>query len=121
MEIQETHKTLLRKLGLGDEDFAKFDGGFVRYEFDEARGVRLYDPYYRTSYGEYIGIDGWSSWSDENDTFMSDLLKGVHETVRRVAAKHERADLDVEGALREKFGQRREDDSPGCRERNDEG
>jgi len=112
MEIREGHKSLLRKLGLGDEDFKKFDGNIVRYEFDEQRGVRLYDPYYRTSYGEYIGIDGWSSWSDENDTFMSDMLKGVHETVRRVAAKHERAEIDVEEALKRKFGKGSEDDPP---------
>ena len=112
MEIQEEHKPLLRKLGLGDDDFVKFDGKFVRYEFDEQQGVRLYDPYYRTSYGEYIDIEGWSSWSHENDTFMSDILKGVHEKVQRIAAKHERVQVDVEGALKNKFGKGSDDDSP---------
>ncbi|RLF58207.1 MAG: hypothetical protein DRN37_05320 [Thermoplasmata archaeon] len=76
MEIKQEHKALLKKLGLVEEDFERFDGRFVRYEYDEKRGVRLYDPYYMTSYNEYIDADGWSAWSDENDTFMSSILKG---------------------------------------------
>ena len=106
MNIREEHKPLLKWLGLTEEDFGRFDGKFVRYEHDDRRGVRLYDPYYRTSYNEYIGIDGWSAWSDENDTFMSDILAGVHETVERVKAKHESVDTDVGEAMAKRFGKK---------------
>ena len=84
MEIKEEHKALLRSLGLKEEDFERFDGKFVSYEYDAKKGVRIYDPYYQTSYNEYIGIDGWSAWSEENNTFMADILKrsreGAHQT-----------------------------------------
>jgi hypothetical protein len=79
MEIKPEHKPLLVALGLKEEDFARFDGKQVRYEYDEEMGVRIYDPFYRTSYNEYIGIDGWSAWSIEHDTFMSAILKGARE------------------------------------------
>lgn len=79
MEIKPEHKPLLVALGLKEEDFARFDGKQVRYEYDEEMGVRIYDPFYRTSYSEYIGIDGWSAWSIEHDTFMSDIIKGARE------------------------------------------
>jgi hypothetical protein len=49
MEIREEHKALLKILGLKEEDFELFDDKFVRYEYDEEKGVRLYDPYYETS------------------------------------------------------------------------
>jgi len=105
MEVKEKHKPLLKKLGLGDEDFELFDGKFVSYEFDAKRGVRIYDPYYTTSYNEYIGIDGWSAWSDENDTFMSDILKTSHEEVRRKVEAHPRSDgQEISEALQKKFG-----------------
>jgi hypothetical protein len=104
VKVKEEHKPLLKKLGLTEDDFGLFDGRFVRYEHDDRRGVRLYDPYYRTSYNEYIGIDGWSAWSDENDTFMSDILVGVHETVERVKAKHESAGADVGKSMAKRFG-----------------
>jgi hypothetical protein len=79
MEIKPEHKPLLIALGLKETDFARFDGKQVRYEYDEEMGVRIYDPFYRTSYNEYIGIDGWSAWSREQDTFMTDILKGARE------------------------------------------
>ncbi len=105
MEVKEEHKVLLKTLGLVDEDFERFDGKFVRYEFDEKRGVRIYDPYYTTSYNEYIGIDGWSAWSDEEDTFMSDILKGAHEKVRLKEASGPKAsEEDISAALQKKFG-----------------
>ncbi len=105
MEVNEEHKPLLKKLGLGENDFDRFDGKFVRYEFDAKRGVRIYDPYYTTSYNEYIGIDGWSAWSDENDTFMSDMLKAAHEEVRRKAGSNARpGDQVISAALQKKFG-----------------
>ena len=92
-------------MGLKDEDFERFDGKFVRYEYDEKRGVRIYDPYYETSYNEYIGIDGWSAWSDENDTFMSDILKDVHKEVRRKELSNPRANQEeISAALQKKFG-----------------
>ena len=104
MHVKEEHKGLLKTLGLVDKDFECFDGKFVRYEYDEKRGVRIYDPYYATSYNEYIGIDGWSAWSDENDTFMSDMLKGAHEEVRRKKETCAKADQkDVSKALKKKF------------------
>ena len=81
MEISKDHKDLLMELGLKEEDFPHFDGKIVSYEYDEAKGVRLYDPYYRTSYDEYIGIDGWSSWSSESDRFMSTILKDAGKSI----------------------------------------
>ena len=83
MDIKEEHKALLKGMGLKEEDFERFDGKFVRYEFEEEKGVRLYDPYYRTSYNEYIDADGWSAWSSEKDTFMSNILKGAIEEAER--------------------------------------
>jgi hypothetical protein len=107
MEIVEEHKPLLRQLGLRDDDFARFDGEFVRYEFDPDRGVRIYDPYYTTSYNEYIGIDGWSAWSSENDTFMSDILRGSREKLSGKAAPRTESDMEeISKALQKKFGKR---------------
>lgn len=77
MKIREDHKRLLKELGLKDEDFGLFDGKFVTYEVDGEKGVRLYDPYYSTSYSEYIDVNGWSAWSSEQDTFMSRILNPV--------------------------------------------
>ena len=112
MEVKEEHKALLKSLGLDDEDFERFDGEFVRYEYDEKKGVRIYDPYYSTSYNEYIGIDGWSAWSDENDTFMSDIMKGTHEEVRRKELSNPRANQEkISEALEKKFG-KKTDKSP---------
>ena len=110
MNIPEEHKALLRQLGLTEADFAHFDGEFVRYEYDDKRGVRLYDPLYTTSYNEYIGIDGWSAWSDENDTFMSDILVGVNERAQRGKAKHESPEKDVAQDLMSRFGKKDEED-----------
>ena len=53
MDIKPEHKELLKSLGLKEEDFSLFDGKDVRYEVDEEKGVRIYDPYYTTSYDEY--------------------------------------------------------------------
>ena len=107
MDVQEAHKPLLRKLGLTDEDFKLFDGKYVRYEIDPERGARIYDPYYTTSYNEYIGIDGWSAWSDENDTFMSDILKGAHEKVRLKKGSDTQAiQEEISAALQKKFGKK---------------
>jgi len=111
MEVKEEHKALLKSLGLDDEDFDRFDGKLVRYEHDNKRGVRIYDPYYETSYNEYIGIDGWSAWSDENDTFMSDILKGTHEEVRRKELSNPRANQEeISEALEKKFGKKTDND-----------
>jgi hypothetical protein len=74
MDIPESHKELLRRLGVGDEDFDLFDGVKVGYEFDPEKGVRLYDPAYRTSYDGYIEVEGWSAWSSEDDRFMEELF-----------------------------------------------
>jgi hypothetical protein len=104
MEINEEHKALLASLGLNEGDFERFDGKRVSYEFDEHRGVRIYDPYYRTSYDDYIGIDGWSAWSSEKDTFMRDIIEaaggslaGPESTVSRPGGD------EISNALRKKF------------------
>jgi len=34
MNAKEEHKPLLKNLGLKNEDFERFDGEFVRYEYD---------------------------------------------------------------------------------------
>ena len=104
MDIKKDHKTLLIKLGLEEKDFELFDGKFVNYQYDEQKGVRLYDPYYRTSYDEYMGIDGWSSWSSEEDTFMTDVLKKVHAEVDRIKQKRPATDPDeITDAIKKKF------------------
>jgi hypothetical protein len=114
MEIKEAHRELLRELGLKDEDFDLFDGKFVTYEYDGEKGVRIYDPYYATSYDEYIDSDGWSAWSVENDTFMSDILKPTHETVQRIRKGAPGADREeITEALKKKFGKAvKEDEDP---------
>ena len=105
MEIEEAHRGLLRKIGLKDEDFDLFDGKFVTYEYDKEKGVRIYDPYYATSYNEYIDSDGWSAWSVENDTFMSDILRPTHETVGKIRAGAPETDREeITEALKKKFG-----------------
>lgn len=111
MRIEEKHKPLLRELGLTDEDFEKFDGKFVNYEYDEEKGVRIYDPYYTTSYNEYIGVDGWSAWSSEKDTFMSDILKGAQEKAKLAEQKSEGpAQDEIAEALKKKFGHKAEEE-----------
>jgi hypothetical protein len=112
MEIKEEHKALLKALGLQEEDFELFDDKYVRYEYDEEKGVRLYDPYYETSYDEYIDSDGWSAWSVENDTFMSDILKASDKKVRQSkTGPPETVQDEITKALRKKFGNTTESDS----------
>ena len=108
MEIKEDHKELLKGMGLKEEDFKLFDGKFVNYEYDDEKGVRIYDPYYRTSYNEYIGVDGWSSWSYEKDTFMSDILKGTKkEAARRDGPSPKPSQDEISQSLQEKFGEKK--------------
>ncbi|MFO7987670.1 MAG: hypothetical protein R6U38_17545 [Desulfatiglandaceae bacterium] len=110
MEIAEAHKALLRILGLDDEDFTRFDGKFVSYEYDEEKGVRLYDPYYQTGYNEYIGIDGWSAWSVEEDSFMSDILEPTRKAVNRLKAAPPKAEPEsIPEAMQKKFGGKTKD------------
>ncbi len=105
MEIKEEHKPLLKDLGLSESDFERFDGRFVRYEYDEKMGVRIYDPYYRTSYEEYIDSDGWSAWSSEGDTFMSSILKTSRDTARKIQTPGSGSDREkITQALQKKFG-----------------
>lgn len=99
MEIKNKHKDQLKTLGLTEGDFDRFNGKFVRYEHDDVKGVRIYDPYYETSYNEYIGIDGWSAWSTEKDTFMTEFLKSARG--KTSGAKPDPG--KIEKALREKF------------------
>ena len=105
MEIDEKHKRLLMALGLKDEDFALFDGKTVTYEFDEKKGVRLYDPYYSTSYSEYIDVDGWSSWSTEQDSFTSDILREAKaEAERREKLSPKPTQEELAQSIKGKFG-----------------
>lgn len=109
MEIKEEHKALLLGMGLSEKDFELFDGIFITYEYSKENGVRLYDPYYRTSYNEYIGIDGWSSWSSENDTFMRDILKEAREKAgkaKEIAGKSDPTALQE--AMAKKFAKKKE-------------
>jgi len=105
MEIKPEHKPLLIALGLKEEDFARFDGKQVLYEYDEEMGVRIYDPYYRTSYDEYIAIDGWSAWSKEQDTFMTGILKGAKEkALAREKSASGTAQEEITHVMKAKFG-----------------
>ena len=83
MQIKDEHKKLLLGMGLKEEDLELFDGKNVSYEYDEKMGVRLYDPDYKTSYPEYIDVDGWSSWSTEGDSFSSDILREAKAEAER--------------------------------------
>ncbi len=113
MDVKKEHKPLLKSLGLKDEDFEHFDGKFVRYEYNEQKGVRIYDPYYETTYDEYIGIDGWSAWSSENDTFMSDILKKTHEQIQMTMRDQPKtSEADIREALEKKFGKKKASEDP---------
>jgi hypothetical protein len=112
MEIKEEHRALLTSLGLKDEDFERFDGKYVTYEYDEEKGVRLYDPNYETSYNEYIDVDGWSSWSSEKDTFMSDILEGAKaEAERREKMSPIPSQEDIQESLKKTFDKKAKPDS----------
>ena len=105
MTIDEKHKELLKALGLKDADFTLFDGKTVTYEFDEKKGVRLYDPYYHTSYSEYIDVDGWSSWSTEQDSFVSDILtEAKAEAQRRERLSPKPTQEELAHSIKVKFG-----------------
>jgi hypothetical protein len=109
MEIKEDHKKLLKAMGLTEEDFKRFDGKEVTYEFDQEKGARLYDPYYATSYSEYIDVDGWSSWSSEQDTFMSNILeKAQAEASRKEAISPKATQEEITKAMQKKFGKKDE-------------
>jgi len=112
MKIEEDHKILLKDLGLREEDFELFDGEYVRYEYDAEQGVRIYDPSYATSYNEYIDISGWSSWSSEKDTFMSDILKPAQKEMHRREAISPKPDqAEIGELLEKKFSGKRKNDS----------
>jgi len=107
MKIKSEHRELLKSLGLKEEDFELFDGKEVRYEVDEEKGVRIYDPYYVTSYDEYIASDGWSSWSSENDTFMSDILRDARKKVAEMESRSlPPAEGEITQSLKTKFGEK---------------
>jgi hypothetical protein len=107
MRITEEHKKLLKAIGLTEEDFERFDGKKIHYEYDEEKGVRLYDPYYLTSYNEYIDVDGWSAWSSEQDAFMSRILEDARaEAKKREAISPKATQKDLTEAMRKKFGKK---------------
>jgi len=105
MNVEKRHEKLLLAMGIKEEDFRLFDGKTVTYEFDEKKGVRLYDPYYHTSYSEYIDVDGWSSWSTEQDSFTSDILNQAKaEAERREKLSPKPTQEDISASLKGKFG-----------------
>lgn len=105
MNLDENHRKLLKDLGLKEEDFILFDGNTVTYEFDEIKGVRLYDPYYSTSYGEYVDVDGWSAWSTDQDTFTSDILREAKaEAERREQLSPRPTQEQMTHSIKAKFG-----------------
>jgi hypothetical protein len=105
MNIDEKHKKLLIDMGIKEEDFSLFDGKTVTYEFDAKKGVRLYDPYYSTSYTEYIDVDGWSSWSMEQDSFTADILyEAKAEAERREKLSPRPTQEEIAQSIKVKFG-----------------
>jgi hypothetical protein len=107
MKIEKGHKKLLIQMGLKEKDFRLFDGKYVTYEHDAEKGVRLYDPYYATSFNEYIGVDGWSAWSSEADTFMSDVLGPAKAEAEKRAKKNLKpSGEEVAQALEKRFGKK---------------
>jgi hypothetical protein len=107
MEIEDLHKKLLIEMGLKEEDFPLFDGKLVTYEYDAEKGVHLYDPYYRTSYNEYIGVDGWSAWSSEADLFMSEVFGAARaEAEKREKTSPRQSGEELAQALEKKFGKK---------------
>jgi hypothetical protein len=107
MEIEALHKKLLLEMGLREEDFRLLDGKRVTYEYDAEKGVRLYDPYYRTSYNEYIGTDGWSVWSTETDTFISNVFGAARaEAEKREKISRRQSGEELAQALEKKFGKK---------------
>jgi hypothetical protein len=92
-------------MGIKEEDFSLFDGKTVTYEFDAKKGVRLYDPYYSTSYTEYIDVDGWSSWSMEQDSFTADILyEAKAEAERREKLSPRPTQEEIAQSIKVKFG-----------------
>jgi hypothetical protein len=105
MKIEPDHKKLLLELGLKEEDFGLFDGENVSYEYDEDLGVRLYDPDYRTSYPEYIDVDGWSSWSSEQVAFEKNILPPARaEANRRAEESPQPTQEELVETMKKKFG-----------------
>jgi len=105
MNIDEKHKELLKTMRIKEEDFILFDGRTVTYEFDAKKGVRIYDPYYSTSYSEYIDVDGWSSWSTEQDSFTSDILREAKaEAERREKLSPKPTQEELAHSIKVKFG-----------------
>jgi hypothetical protein len=103
--IKEEHKAMLRELGLEEKDFGLFNGKDVAYEFDEKRGIRIYDPYYATSYDGYIEVDGWSCWTSSRDTFMQNIQsKASPSPEGRQGAVSELDQEVITRALKKKFG-----------------
>jgi len=105
MEIKEEHRKLLLDMGLKEEDFELFDGKNVSYEYDDRMGVRLYDPDCRTSYPEYIDVDGWSSWSSEQIDFEKNIIPPAREEANRRAGESLKpTQEELADAMKKKFG-----------------
>jgi hypothetical protein len=105
MEIKGEHRKLLLDMGLKEEDFNLFDGKGVSYEYDEEKGLRIFDPYCRTSYPEYIDVDGWSSWSSEQQPFESNIIPPAKaEAQRRAEASPRATHEELAEAMKKKFG-----------------
>ena len=108
MNINDEHRRLLLQLGLRAEDLSLFDGKEVRYEFDPDKGVRIFDPHYKTSYPEYIDVDGWSAWSSEQDTFQGTILKEtLPEAERRAKTDPKPSPEEIEAVMNKRFRKRK--------------
>ncbi len=105
MEIRDEHRKLLLGMGLKEEDFKLFDGKDVSYEYDEEKGVRIFDPDCRTSYPEYIDVDGWSSWSSDQDPFESNIIPPAQaEAHRRAEVSSKPTHEELVEAMKKRFG-----------------
>ena len=105
MEIKDEHRKLLLDMGLKEEDFKLFDGKDVSYEHDKEKGVRIFDPDCRTSYPEYIDVEGWSSWSTEQVPFETTIIPPAQaEAQRRAEASSRPTHEELTEAMKKKFG-----------------
>lgn len=103
MQIKEEHKVLLKKMGLNEDDLKLFDGKKVSYEYDQEKGVRIYDPYNYTSYQGYIDIEGWSAWSSEEDTFMENMADILKDKLKETELSSKERQEIFEEHLKKKF------------------
>jgi hypothetical protein len=73
----------------------------------EIEGLHKKLLHYRTSYNEYIGLDGWSGWSTETDTFISEVFEAAKaEAEKREKISRGKSGEELAQALEKKFGKK---------------